>query len=82
MAPSKIEVDETDVANLPLKLDGAQKGANGSAKHVEDVQMMESQDKTQFVLRCYRTLIADLCQQFNMGHPGCVGKRRMVASAS
>ncbi|KAF2774551.1 transketolase [Teratosphaeria nubilosa] len=31
---------------------------------------MEAADKTQFVLRSYRCLIADLCQQFNMGHPG------------
>ncbi|KAK3672093.1 hypothetical protein LTR78_008063 [Recurvomyces mirabilis] len=65
MAPSAVQVSQDDVARLPLKLDGK----NGT-KHAEDVQMMESQDKTQFVLGCYRVLIADLCQQFNMGHPG------------
>lgn len=69
MAPSAIPVESNDVSHLPLKLDGAKSGANG-AKHVEDVQMMETQDKTQYVLRSYRCLIADLCQQFNMGHPG------------
>ncbi|EMC93501.1 hypothetical protein BAUCODRAFT_75705 [Baudoinia panamericana UAMH 10762] len=31
---------------------------------------MEPNDRTQYVVRCYRALIADLCQQFNMGHPG------------
>ncbi|KAK1069548.1 hypothetical protein LTR74_004875 [Friedmanniomyces endolithicus] len=70
MAPSAVPVDSSDVAHLPLKLDGAKNGSNGSAKHVEDVEMMESPDKTQFVLRSFRCLIADLCQQFNMGHPG------------
>ncbi|KAK5118463.1 hypothetical protein LTR62_002977 [Meristemomyces frigidus] len=65
MAPSAVR--EADIARLPLKTDGAK---NGSTKHAEDVQMIESQDKTQFVLGCYRVLIADLCQQFNMGHPG------------
>ncbi|KXL43369.1 hypothetical protein M433DRAFT_70241 [Acidomyces richmondensis BFW] len=31
---------------------------------------MESKEKTRYVLASYRALIADLCQQFNMGHPG------------
>ncbi|KAH9831289.1 Transketolase, thiamine diphosphate binding domain [Teratosphaeria destructans] len=66
MAPSAVAVSTGDVAHLPLKLDGKM---NGAAEHVEDVRM-EAADKTQFVLRSYRCLIADLCQQFNMGHPG------------
>ncbi|KAK3111796.1 hypothetical protein LTR53_012582 [Teratosphaeriaceae sp. CCFEE 6253] len=67
MAPSAIPVEQEDIAHLPLKLDG-KNGFNGG--HVEDVQMTETKDKTQFVLASYRCLIADLCQQFNMGHPG------------
>lgn len=68
MAPSAVSVSPNDVAHLPLKLDGKANGANGT-RHVEDVRM-ESHDKTQHVLKAYRCLIADLCQQFNMGHPG------------
>ena len=30
----------------------------------------ESQQETQIVLQSFRLLIADLCEQFNMGHPG------------
>lgn len=67
MAPSAVQVGADDVAHLPLKLDGKANSAN--AKHVENLQM-EAQDKTQYVLKSYRCLIADLCQQFNMGHPG------------
>lgn len=68
MAPSAVPVGSNDVAHLPLKLSGK---ANGASSHVEDVQM-EAKDKTQYVLKSYRCLIADLCQQFNMGHPGSV----------
>jgi dihydroxyacetone synthase len=67
MAPPAATLDSNDVAHLPVKLNG--KAMNGGAQHVENVQL-ESADKTQFVLRSYRCLIADLCQQFNMGHPG------------
>lgn len=69
MAPSAIPVESEDVSHLPLKLGGKENGTNGT-KHVEDVQMMESQEKTQHVLASFRCLIADLCQQFGMGHPG------------
>lgn len=70
MAPSQVSVGPEDVAHLPLKLDGQQNGVNGHASaKPEDVEM-ESKDKTQYVLQHYRALIADLCQQFNMGHPG------------
>ena len=69
MAPSAVPVSPGDVAHLPLKLHGKQSDSNGSVKHVENVQI-ESQDMTQYVLKSYRCLIADLCQQFNMGHPG------------
>jgi len=72
MAPSAVSVSANDVAHLPLKLDGPKGGANGqTAQHVEDVHL-ESHDQTQYVLKQYRCLIADLCQQFNMGHPGYV----------
>lgn len=29
-----------------------------------------NKDELQLVLRSFRLLVADLCQQFNMGHPG------------
>lgn len=29
-----------------------------------------SKDELQLVLQSFRLLVADLCQQFNMGHPG------------
>lgn len=70
MAPSAVPVSANDVSNLPLKLGSMKNGVNGQAsQHVEDLQL-ESHDKTQYVLKNYRALIADLCQQFNMGHPG------------
>ena len=31
-----------------------------------------SREDLQLVLQSFRLLIADLCQQFNMGHPGSV----------
>ena len=30
----------------------------------------QSEDDLQLVIQSFRLLIADLCQQFNMGHPG------------
>lgn len=62
MSPSA--VDQNDVANLPLQLNGKQNG-------VENVKMEEF-EKTDLVLRTFRCLIADLCHQFGCGHPGYV----------
>ena len=30
----------------------------------------QNEDEIQLVIQSFRLLIADLCQQFNMGHPG------------
>nr|POE87732.1 hypothetical protein CFP56_10961 [Quercus suber]POF00891.1 hypothetical protein CFP56_20839 [Quercus suber] len=68
MAPSAVPVQQDDVDHLPLKLNGKLDGVKGTAL-VQDVQM-EARDKTDYVLKAYRCFIADLCQQFNMGHPG------------
>lgn len=38
---------------------------------IDSVQPQES-EKHDLVLRVFRCLIADLCQQFNGGHPGSV----------
>ncbi|WPG99834.1 Hypothetical protein R9X50_00265400 [Acrodontium crateriforme] len=60
MAPTR--VSEDDVAHTSANL------GNGS-HHIENVQL-EEHKKTDFVLKSFRAMIADLCQQFNMGHPG------------
>jgi dihydroxyacetone synthase len=65
MSPSA--VDQNDVANLPLKLNGKANGTKPA--RVEDVKMEEF-EKTDLVLRTFRCLIADLCHQFGCGHPG------------
>lgn len=65
MAPSAVDVGQKDVDHLPLKLNNKVNGAS----HIEDVQMA-ARDQTDYVLKAYRCFIADLCQQYNMGHPG------------
>lgn len=67
MSPSA--VDQNDVANLPLQLNGKSNGVKQAG--VEDVKM-EAFEKTDLVLRTFRCLIADLCHQFGCGHPGYV----------
>jgi dihydroxyacetone synthase len=64
MSPSA--VDQNDIANLPLSLNGKGKQAG-----VEDIKM-EAFEKTELVLGTFRCLIADLCHQFGCGHPGYV----------
>nr|POE54471.1 hypothetical protein CFP56_41409 [Quercus suber] len=68
MPPSAVAVHQDDIDHLPLKFAGKDDGANATAL-VEDVRM-DSSDKTDHVLKAYRCFIAELCQQFNMGHPG------------
>jgi dihydroxyacetone synthase len=44
---------------------------NGTANLFDSLQP-EEHEKHDLVLRVFRCLIADLCQQFNGGHPGYV----------
>lgn len=46
--------------------------ANGSTPLVTDLMRFSNDDPAtiDLVLRQFRCLIADLCQQFNGGHPG------------
>ena len=65
MAPSFEEV-EYAVSTLPL---------NTTSKQTNGVKAIESlkfqyDEKHDLVLRVYRCLIADLCEQFKGGHPG------------
>ena len=39
---------------------------NGEREHVK----VKKEDDLRLVIQSFRLLIADLCQQFNMGHPG------------
>jgi dihydroxyacetone synthase len=65
MAPSVAEV-EYAVSELPI--DTTSKQING-AKAIAKLKLQED-EKHDLVLRVYRCLIADLCEQFNGGHPG------------
>lgn len=61
MAPSAIE----SISQLPLKVAG--KTFNG----LKDLELASSK-QNELVLRTFRCLIADLCEQFKGGHPGKV----------
>ncbi|TVY13731.1 Dihydroxyacetone synthase [Lachnellula arida] len=61
MAPSAVE----SVSNLPLKV-ASKKPSSNDLLHL-DLQDSELDGR---VLKTFRCLIADLCQQFNGGHPG------------
>ncbi|KAE9987409.1 hypothetical protein EG328_002765 [Venturia inaequalis] len=65
MSPSALPTNT--VSNLPLRLTpkaNGNKTANTSSLQIEDGE------KIDFVLRTFRCLIADLCEQFSGGHPG------------
>lgn len=65
MAPS-LENYEEATANIPVKVVPTQVDAvNGAA-----TLQLEEADKHDHVLRVFRCLIADLCEQFKGGHPG------------
>jgi hypothetical protein len=65
MAPS-LEHYEEATSGIPVKVLGTQiDGTNGAA-----TLQLEEADKHDQVLRVFRCLIADLCEQFKGGHPG------------
>jgi len=61
MAPSAVE----SVSNLPLKVASKKTSSND----LLDLDLQDSELDGR-VLKTFRCLIADLCQQFNGGHPG------------
>ena len=71
MAPSALQ-EEVDLQPVQLqntkqsKLNGY---TNGSSNEKFTV-LPEEHEKHDLVLRVFRCLIADLCEQFNGGHPG------------
>jgi dihydroxyacetone synthase len=64
MAPSAVTGSALD--HLPVQLKTKDSDGNGSAS---DVQLKDV-ETTSLVLRTFRCLIADLCEQFKGGHPG------------
>jgi dihydroxyacetone synthase len=61
MAPSAIPVETID--QFPTK---AAKSINGKLSSLQ----LKDIEQTNLVLRTFRCLIADLCEQFKGGHPG------------
>lgn len=67
MAPSLKEYE--DVADLqPVEIQRTKAGNKDAAFSV----LPEESEKLDLVVRVFRCLIADLCEQFNGGHPGSV----------
>ncbi|KAJ0158506.1 Dihydroxyacetone synthase, partial [Colletotrichum tanaceti] len=66
MAPS-LELYEKATEGLPVKPNVT--NTHGVPAAVADLKL-ESSDKHDRVLKLFRAFIADLCQQFNGGHPG------------
>lgn len=63
MAPSAVPIDGVSPA--------AEKIVNGNGKNgIATKPKHDELAKTDFVLRAFRCLIADLCEQFKGGHPG------------
>lgn len=64
MAPS-LEAYEDVVDNLPINT-----SSKANDKSPESTLALEESEKHDKVLRVFRCLIADLCEQFKGGHPG------------
>lgn len=61
--------DDEDAVDLqPLKHQQSKVGD----KNGTDLMLLKESRKHDLVLRVFRCLIADLCEQFNGGHPGSV----------
>lgn len=71
MAPSVAAVSTDTVSHLPLKLSANGDKTNGGLASISTLELKDVA-KTDFVLRTFRCLIADLCEQFKGGHPGYV----------
>lgn len=66
MSPS-LETYEKVTSNIPVKV--VDKNIDGSDGATAGLKLAESEKHDQ-VLRVFRCLIADLCEQFGGGHPG------------
>ncbi|KAF1989919.1 dihydroxyacetone synthase [Aulographum hederae CBS 113979] len=64
MAPSAIPVDSVAATHLPVDIK-----TNGKITKASSVQLHDPETAGR-VLRTFRCLIADLCEQFKGGHPG------------
>ena len=64
MAPSSVFLDS--VRDLPLELDNEEYSKKAPLSSLT----LSSHDSTDYVLRVFRCLIVDLCEQFKGGHPG------------
>jgi dihydroxyacetone synthase len=71
MAPSVAAVPTDTVSHLPLELSANGDKTNGDLASISTLEL-EDVAKTDYVLRTFRCLIADLCEQFKGGHPGYV----------
>lgn len=71
MAPSVVDVPTDTISHLPLKLSANGDKTNGDHAAISTLELKDV-EKTDFVLRTFRCLIADLCEQFKGGHPGYV----------
>lgn len=65
---ASVTVPASTIEHLPLKLSGSQ---NQKAASISTLELGDN-EKTSLVLRTFRCLIADLCEQFKGGHPGYV----------
>jgi dihydroxyacetone synthase len=67
MAPSAVTPASSEAPDhLPVKVSKKANGQNGT---IDDLQLRDA-ETTSLVLRTFRCLIADLCEQFKGGHPG------------
>lgn len=64
MAPSAVPVDDATPLQQTLPLNGSEKHEKTLSVQLQDAKM------TDLVVRTFRCLIADLCEQFKGGHPG------------
>ena len=68
MAPAAVPATANGISNRPKDISTKGDYQNGEAP----TSGLKDADKTDYVLRTFRCLIADLCEQFKGGHPGYV----------
>lgn len=68
MAPSLENGTNGTTVPMALVPSNGVKGANGVSSYTK----LQGSETIDIVLRSFRCLIADLCQQYNGGHPGYV----------
>jgi dihydroxyacetone synthase len=63
MAPSAVTLSPVSAAALPVK---SKANGHGASNGIQ----LDDAETNSLVLRTFRCLIADLCEQFKGGHPG------------